>query len=457
MDAVDEAHPLRVVIAGGGIGGLLLANALSKLKTCNVVVLEKASRFSRFGGPIQLASNALSVIRRVDEDLFDNLIAALTFIRINGLVDGLRGEWYCRFDVMEWCADTMGLLYTGVVDRPDLQDALVAPLPEGMLLHSKEVTGYKILPRGGGVCVQCEDGTDILGDVLIGADGIWSATRAQMWGEARRGAGSGCTYSGYVVFSGEASRSADEKFEVGYKVFFGLKNYFVCSDVGGGRIQWYAFCSMPEDVEIPVHGATRKSQLLSHFEGWSPQILDLIASSPVDCVDVRVLYDRPPSVCKSWGEGPVALLGDACHPMMPNLGQGGCQAMEDAYVIAEKLRALRRRSEVPEALQDYYRSRLVRSAVVQGISRFSSELLRSAFTFPWKPSEGFSAPHGLGRGDLNVPALIVHYLRYLLPGFFATQFLYLYSFRPFRWSSEEVREAMERAGKVWQRQEAKSL
>jgi len=438
---VDAEQPLRVVIAGGGVGGLMTAVAMSKEPTLEVKVLEQASAFARFGGPIQLASNALSVIRDIDETVFNKLMGCFTFTgcRKNGLVDALRTEWFCPFDAMASAAEFADLPYTGVVDRPDLQELLVKTLPEGTIENGKKVSGYTILPNSGGVRVRCEDGTEVECDVFIGADGIWSATRAQMWGEAKKGEGSGCTYSGYTVFAGETVYQPEDYFEVGYKVYMGPKRYFVCSDVGRGRIQWYAFCSVPEGSELPVLAEDKKEYVRSSFLGWSQQIGDLVEATPAGGIEARALYDRPPSLLRSWADGPVALMGDACHPMMPNLGQGGCQAMEDGYVLTQKLRELRHRSEVPAALQDYYRARILRTAAVQFLSRIASDLLLDTFTFPWKPSEGFNAPHGKDRGDFNKDAVLINYLRYLLPGIFNLQFSFLYSMHPFTWKPDEVR------------------
>jgi len=440
--AVTEENPLKVVIAGGGVGGLLAAKALSTLPTVDVTILEQTSKFARFGGPIQLASNALSVIRQIDEELFEKLMERFTFTgsRRNGLVDALRTEWYCSFDAMKGSADYFSLPYTGVVDRPDLQEILMDSIPKGCLKNSRKVAGYEVLPNFEGVRVRTEDGEISDCDVLIGGDGIWSATRAQMWGQDQKGPGSGCTYSGYIVFAGEAVYRPQDYFDVGYKVYMGPKQYFVTSDVGRGRIQWYAFVGVPEGQEIPEESSEKKDYIRATFTGWSQQILDLIDATPAGCVEDRALYDRPPSLLKSWADGPVALMGDACHPMMPNLGQGGCQAMEDAYALMERLGQVTHRSQVPDKLQDYYRFRIVRSAAIQGLSRIASDLLLSTFCFPWKPSEGFSAPYGRGRGDFNYDAVLVNSLKYLLPAIFTAQFTFLYSYHPHVWTPGEVQD-----------------
>jgi len=435
-----------VVIAGGGVGGLVAAKAFSTVPTIQVKVLEQATAFARFGGPIQLASNALSVIRDIDETLFNKLMDRFTFTgyRKNGLVDALRTEWFCPFDAMKSAADMFTLPYTGVVDRPDLQEVLLESLPEGTVQNTKKVAGYTILPDNAGVKVLLEDGSELECDILVGADGIWSATRAQMWGEAKKGEGSGCTYSGYTVFAGETVYQPEDYFDVGYKVYMGPKRYFVCSDVGQGRIQWYAFCGVPEGTELPVSADGKKDYVKSSFMGWSQQINDLVEATPATRIEDRALYDRPPSFFKSWADGPVCLMGDSCHPMMPNLGQGGCQAMEDGYVLMSKLRSVRHRSEVPDVLQDYYRTRILRTAGVQFLSRIASDLLLDTFTFPWKPTEGLSAPHGKGRGDFNYNAVLINYLRYLLPPIFNLQFSFLYSMHPFKWTESEVQALVKR-------------
>lgn len=437
----------------------------ARLTTYHILSLSclQASSFQRFGGPIQLASNTLSTIRDIDEGLFEELMKKFTFTgyRRNGLVDALRSEWYCTFDAMKDAAEMFNLPYTGVVDRPDLQQIMLDSIPVGCLSNSQKVKSYEVLPNNEGVKVQTEDGKEYKGDVLIGADGIWSATRAQMWNEQQKGPGSGCTYSGYIVFAGETIYKPEDYFDVGYKVYMGPKRYFVTSDVGRGRIQWYAFVAVAEGEEVPSDPLEKREYVKAAFQGWSSQISDLLDATPANTVEDRSLYDRPPSVLKSWADGPVALLGDACHAMMPNLGQGGGQAMEDAHCILQKLKDLTDRSQVPDALQDYYRSRIFRASAVQGLSRIASDILLGTFTFPWKPEEGFSAPYGKGRGDVSYESVVVNYLRYILPATFTAQFTFLYSFHPYKWSKEEVQvmvaDVMDRhkkeAAEAWQRRQ----
>jgi zeaxanthin epoxidase len=99
--------------------------------------------------------------------------------------------------------------------------------------------------------------------------------------------------------------------------------YFVITDIGNGNYQWYAFLARPPESagSTPMPDGTAP-YLEGVFEGWSPEVHAILKVTKEDEIQQRDLYDRPPSVFKSWVDGPVALLGDGIHAMMPNLGQG---------------------------------------------------------------------------------------------------------------------------------------
>lgn len=148
----------------------------------------------------------------------------------------------------------------------------------------------------------------------------------------------------------------------------------------------------------------------------------VLDATKIEEVEQRDLYDRKPMVSRSWTDGPVTLLGDAIHAMMPNLGQGGCQAMEDGAVLAEELRRVRLRSQIPNALRRYWGRRLVRSATVQGLSRFASDIIIRGFDTPCKivtsPSLKFE--------NFNYAGIVTRLMQPILPIFFTLQFNYLY-------------------------------
>ena len=121
---------------------------------------------------------------------------------------------------------------------------------------------------------------------------------------------------------------------------------------------------------------------------------------------------------------------------MPNLGQGGCQAFEDGFVLSNLLCSVTDKNQIPNILQDYYRKRILRSAVVQGLSRFSSDVIISAFTTPFQPGEFFK--EGLSYKYLTVQSFMTFLLRAVLPAIFYGQFSFLYSFAPKSYTKEQI-------------------
>lgn len=413
-----------MVVAGAGVGGLALANALIDMPNVKVTVLETTNKFKRFGGPIQLASNAMSVLQSINLDMYSKIEAAATFTgdKVNGIKYGIRSEWYSKFD-LGTPAKVRGMQYTCVVERPDLQEILLERVQDSVN-NSARVVKYEHKDDGS-VDIELGDGSHVQGDVLVGADGIWSSVRASMRDEPAKGDGSGVSYSGYTVFAGELNYDSPDNGEVGYKVYIGPGQYFVITDIGKGRYQWYAFLAKPPgsagtepkpDGTIPY--------LRGVFEGWSDEIHDILKVTKEEEAEQRDLYDRPPSVMKDWNDGAVTLLGDSVHAMMPNLGQGGCQAIEDAKVIAEELAAISSRSEVPVALREYRNRRLLRSATVQGLSRFASDIIIKGFNTPAKISFG---KDGIKVENLNYAGVVTRVIQPFMPIFFSIQFNFLYS------------------------------
>merc|ERR1719261_301159 len=202
-DAISAEAPLHVLIAGAGVGGLILANCLEMSGSpVKYTILERTKEFKKFGGPIQLASNAMQGLRSIDETLYKQIESHATWTgnRTNGIKDGIRDEWYAKFDLKTPAADR-SMPFTCVVT------AILA------------------------------NGEEVHGDVLIGADGIWSKVRATMNSAEPR---DGSAYSGYTVFAGELEYGGGDP-ECGYKVYIGPQQYFVITDIGRGRYQWYAF------------------------------------------------------------------------------------------------------------------------------------------------------------------------------------------------------------------------
>ena len=178
-DLIGSEQPLRVIIAGGGLGGLAAASALIQ-DGCDVHVFEQARQYKPFGGPIQIQSNALFALREINPVLHSAVEEAgvRTGDRLSGIKDGKRYEegWLVKFDAAT-PAIKCGLPLTLAINRVVLQDIFLKyGVPEERVHTSSKVVSYNNI-EGGGVEVVLEDGKKVYGDVLVGADGIWSRVR----------------------------------------------------------------------------------------------------------------------------------------------------------------------------------------------------------------------------------------------------------------------------------------
>ncbi|KAK9678543.1 hypothetical protein RND81_11G218200 [Saponaria officinalis] len=369
--AAGEKRRLRVVVAGGGIGGLVLALAAKK-KGFEVIVFEKDMSAIRgegqYRGPIQIQSNALAALEAIDMEVAEQVMEAgcVTGDRINGLVDGVSGNWYIKFDTFTPAVER-GLPVTRVISRMTLQQILARAVGEDLIMNGSNVVDFK--DDGNKVTVTLENGKTYEGDLLVGADGIYSKVRKNLFGLTEP------VYSGYTCYTGIADFIPTDIDSVGYRVFLGHKQYFVSSDVGGGKMQWYAFYNeAPGGVDAP-NG--KKQRLLEIFGGWCDNVVDLLLATDEEAILRRDIYDRTPSF--NWGKGRVTLLGDSIHAMQPNMGQGGCMAIEDSYQLALDLEKAWNKGvesgtpiDVVSSLRSYEGSRKLRVAVIHGMARMAA-------------------------------------------------------------------------------------
>ncbi len=425
-DDVSAEAPLRVLVAGGGLGGLFAAICLRNAGA-DVAVLERTGEYRPFGGPIQLASNGVSTIKATSEKLFNAVhkVSRPFWKTTSGIRDGLKGSWMFTFGAITELPDEMDLPFSICVDRSDLQEQLLQEIDdENIVQMNSAFAKYENLDEkyGGGVLVTLEDGREIHADILLGADGIWSKVRSQLFNEPSgvKGAGSTASFTGYKLFSGLPIFKPYYYEDVGYSAFIGPDHYFVTCPDRKGRVQWYGFikASKPNspDQEDPV------KFLESTLEGWAPEVLELIKATDPDSIEQRDLWDRFPSVTKSWADGNVTLLGDSAHATMPNIGQGAGLAFEDGYELGEILKTVKKRSDVKTALQEFYRKRIIRTAAVQGLGRMNSEAIKILTPL------------------LPIRPLVEYFIGPFLPLVFRVQFGYCYSFAPEKMRAMEARQ-----------------
>ncbi len=337
MDPFSSSPTL--LIAGGGIGGLTAALACLDAGT-EVTVLEQAPALAPVGAGIALWPNATRVLARLG--LLDAIIAAgcvVERVHIRAADGRVLSETTApgAFEVPGVC-----------IHRAALHDALRQALPDGVLRLGQRIERYEI--AGGQVTVHTRGGQSFHADALIGADGLHSAVRAQLLGAAPP------VYRGYAVWRGVAD------FEGGFypdglaTETWGPGSRFGVFRLDARRVYWYATANTPEG-QPAMPG--EKDRLLRRFARWHAPIPDVLAATSPAAILRHDTYDRLP--VRRWTDGPVALLGDAAHPMTPNLGQGACMAIEDAGALRAALVAF----ETPvQALQSYAHQRVGRTGAV---------------------------------------------------------------------------------------------
>lgn len=309
-----------------------------------------------------------------------------------------------------------GLPVTRVIGRYTLQqilaDRVTALGGDNIVTNGVKIVRYENGP--GFAKVIAEDGREFTGDLIVGADGIHSKIRFQMVGESE------ASYSQYTCYTGISNFTPPDIDTVAYRVFLGNKQYFVSSDVGGGKMQWYAFHKEPaggKDIE-----GHRKERLMDIFGNWCDMVTDLIMATPEEDVLRRDIYDRPPIF--KWADGRVALLGDSAHAMQPNLGQGGCMAIEDAFQLATDLTAevdeKLKKNESPDVegvLRGYFAKRVVRAATIHGMAGMAAGM---ASTYKAYLGEGLGPLEAMTQLKIPHPGRVSGQviIKYSMPGMF---------------------------------------
>jgi 2-polyprenyl-6-methoxyphenol hydroxylase-like FAD-dependent oxidoreductase len=330
MDAGEAA-----IVVGGGIGGLSAAIALRRAGI-QAEVHERATELREVGAGISLWPNATRQLRQWG--LLDDVLRR-GFVFARGEMRDARGAVLTAMHLP--AADAPSVL----IHRADLHAILADALPRWAVRTG--ATFRRLRETAEGVEADFGEAGAAEGPFLVGADGLWSAVRAQLLADGEP------VYRGYPVWRGVAPAGAVEWDALTETLGRGLR--FGTVPVGGGRVAWWATANEPADTDDRAEG--RKVKLLRLFGEWHRPIPRLIAATPEEEILKNGTCDRPPA--RRWGAGRVTLLGDAAHPTTPNLGQGGCLAIEDAAVLA---RCLTQTEDVPAALRAYERRRFRRTA-----------------------------------------------------------------------------------------------
>lgn len=331
---------VRIAIVGGGIGGLTVALALRQFGF-EAEVYEQAPELLDVGAAIAVWPNALRVLERVG--LREKIAAQAGEIRHIYWLDK-RGSLVKRISIPPSVA----------LHRADLQSTLLHALPASSIKLGHSLVSFE--QHSDKVVAKFANGQAIETDFLIGADGIHSDVRAQLLGDEAP------IYRGYTVWRGISSVPPDRILPAAAIEIHDPGQRFGIGPVGGGRIGWWAASN---SITQHLNNGNAQEELLRLFEYWYRPALQLIQSTPTDSILTTSAFDRKPN--RTWGKKRVTMLGDAIHPTTPNLGQGGCLAIEDAIVLA---RCFGTYGATEEALRKYEGCRYKRTAAITKYSRY---------------------------------------------------------------------------------------
>ncbi|MEH7445002.1 FAD-dependent monooxygenase [Bacillus sp. JJ1122] len=350
------------IIIGGGIGGLSAAIALEQLGG-KVKVFERASKLKEMGAGIVLAANAMKALEKLG--VADQVIKAGSPVK-KAEIRTWDGKLIVNVPTDKQ-AEQYGS-YSYLIYRPELQRILYKKLNSGTLELGKKLV--RLEEKESYIETAFGDGSKFQGDFLIGADGAHSEVRNSLFESMT------LRYSGISAFRG-ISYFDDPRFPVelggGFEAW-GHGKRFGYSHLGEGRIFWFAAINAPQGTL--VHSRQRKKTAMELFKDWWQPIQAVIRSTEESDILTHDIFDRRP--IKTWSKGIVTLLGDAAHPMLPNLGQGGAQAMEDAIVLARCLKKYP--NDIRKACSKYEEIRIPRTTKIVHGSRLMGNIMQLEHT-----------------------------------------------------------------------------
>ena len=354
---------MKIAIVGGGIGGLTAALALSQ-NAHDITVFERSAGIREIGAGVQISPNASRLLHSL------GLGAAYSEISVNPHRVVLR-RWEDDSIIRATDLDESFLSQHQVPLANVARNELVEILGDAVTARANVTMKFSthvvsVEPGDASSEVIFVDGSSQSFDIVIGADGIHSVVRPCVGGVDKP------RFSGSAAYRALVPRSAVEDLPIDVTNRMGPDRHVVSYFIGRNRSHLNLVCISPEDsweTESWTEQGT-KDDLYSRFEGWSPEFLSLLGRVE-EPIFRWALYDREP--LEQWGIGTTTLLGDACHPMLPFMAQGSCQAIEDAIVLARCLSDANTK-DVASALRRYEDARQGRTAQVQTSSVMNRDL-----------------------------------------------------------------------------------
>ena len=349
------------LISGGGIGGLMAAYSLA-LKGFPVRLFEQADEFREVGAGIQLGPNIFRVLEKVG--LKEAVLADAHIPPAQEMRDALTGKLITGVPLGATFQKRFGNQPYAVTHRADIHATFLKACQGNDLITletSRRVDDYT--DHGDRVTVRLNNGEEVEGRALIGADGMWSQTRERIVGDGKP------RVSGHIAYRAVLRRDQvpDDLWRPEVVLWAGPRTHFVHYPLRRGELFNLVAVFHSDHYEEGWDAEGSKDLLWKHFKMQVPEVLRLLER--IETWRMWVLCDREP--VKNWTQGNVTLLGDAAHPMLQYLAQGACMATEDAVTLADKVAA--KPNDVAAAFQDYQQERYLRTARVQIMARVYGE------------------------------------------------------------------------------------
>ncbi len=324
--ALPKTSAGPVLVAGGGIGGLMTALTLARSGYA-VHLLEQAGKFEEAGAGVQLGPNATRILQ--EWNLLENLGTTLVRPDEVRILDAVQDRLVGRMPLGETVRDRFGAPYA-VIHRGDLHTALLdACLAEaGITIETGQtIAGYE--QSSNVVELQTDEGRKISGAALVGADGLWSTVRRQMLSDDTP------DYAGHTAYRAlvEPAAMPAHCTANATTLWAGPGMHLVHYPVSGGRRHNVVAICENTWRDDGWHGTGAREEVVLQFKHCCDRLIGILEASPD--YGKWALADRPPA--RIWSDGRVTLLGDAAHPVLPYLAQGAAMAIEDAHILARCL------------------------------------------------------------------------------------------------------------------------
>jgi len=342
-----DADPRTALIVGAGIGGLAAGLALRRAGW-HVRIFERAASPRELGFALVLAPNAMAALRELG--LADAIIAEGV---VTSLFEIRRADGRVLRRINAAAGQTEPGALSVVTLRPVLHGALLSAVGADALALNSQAVDFEI--AGARVVLKLQDGRTAMGDVLIGADGVGSVIRKRLHPHERPP-----RRSGFYALRGVAHDVGHHLGTLSAAVYFGHGLEVGTARASRSAVYWYVSL-LAED--LPPGTRDPRSVLERCITSLDYRFQAIAHATAVEDLRLDELVDRDP--IDGWGAGPVSLLGDAAHPMLPHTGQGAAQALEDAVALSLALA----QGDTVSGLRRYERVRAARTRRVVKLGR----------------------------------------------------------------------------------------